>query len=234
MLTDLIDVTEGVITPDICQQIIRRFEASPHKKVGEVGSGVDRSMKDSRDITISRYPEWQDVEEHLNTAMMGCLCAYLRKYPHALTASLAIGTRDPKSGVTKMLRPEDLQGLSDEALIPFVRYAFRPGMINVQGYRADEGGYPYWHCEQYPKAKDTQCEALHRVLLWSVYLNEEFEAGETEFLFQQRLVKPKTGAMILAPASFSHTHRGNKPTGGDKYIATSWVLFRRSEDLFPA
>ena len=38
--------------------------------------------------------------------------------------------------------------------------------------------------------------------------------------------------LVIAPAGFTHTHRGNTPVGGDKYIATSWVLFQRSEQLF--
>ncbi len=95
---------------------------------------------------------------------------------------------------------------------------------------ADQGGYPYWHCEQYPR--DAQCEALHRVLLWTLYLNDDFDEGETEFLFQQRKVRPAVGTMVIAPAAFTHTHRGNRPRGGDKFIATSWVLFRRAEQLF--
>ena len=230
-MDDFIEVTDGALSRDHCSAIIKRFEASPHIQAGQVGSGVDRTMKDSRDITISRFPEWQDIEQLLNNVMMQALCAYLRRYPQVLIAPLAVGTRDPASGQTRVLKAEDFPAMSDEQMVPFVRYAFRPGGINVQGYKADQGGYPYWHCEHYPR--DRECEALHRVLLWSIYLNEEFSAGETEFLFQKRLVKPATGSIVIAPAGFTHTHRGNRPIGGDKYIATSWILFRRAEQLFP-
>lgn len=44
---------------------------------------------------------------------------------------------------------------------------------------------------------------------------------------------PQAGALLIAPAGFTHTHRGNRPIGGDKYIATSWILFRRAEELMP-
>ena len=37
---------------------------------------------------------------------------------------------------------------------------------------------------------------------------------------------------VIAPAGFTHTHRGNVPTSGDKYIATSWILYQRAEALF--
>ena len=82
----------------------------------------------------------------------------------------------------------------------------------------------------YPRAPD--CETLHRHLLWTLYLNDGFDDGETEFLFQQRKVVPRTGDLLIAPTAFTHTHRGNRPLGGAKYIATSWVLFQRAERLY--
>ncbi|MCC6757120.1 MAG: 2OG-Fe(II) oxygenase, partial [Arenimonas sp.] len=40
------------------------------------------------------------------------------------------------------------------------------------------------------------------------------------------------GSFLIAPAGFTHTHRGNRPTGGAKYIGTSWILFQRAETLY--
>jgi hypothetical protein len=80
-------------------------------------------------------------------------------------------------------------------------------------------GYHIWHCE-------TSCRnTTSRVLTWSVYLNDEFEAGETEFLYQHYRYKPSKGDVIIFPAAYTHTHRGNPPIGGDKYIITGWVEF---------
>ena len=67
---------------------------------------------------------------------------------------------------------------------------------------------------------------------YPVYLNAVPEAGETEFYYQQRKIEPEAGSLLIAPAGFTHTHRGNTPVGGDKYIATSWVLFQRAEVLY--
>ena len=69
-------------------------------------------------------------------------------------------------------------------------------------------------------------------MLWTIYLNDAFSEGETEFLYQSRKITPKTGSLLIAPTAFTHTHRGNKPLGGDKYIATSWLLFQRAEALY--
>jgi hypothetical protein len=38
--------------------------------------------------------------------------------------------------------------------------------------------------------------------------------------------------VLIAPTAVTHTHRGNRPVGGDKYIATSWILFNRAEAIF--
>jgi hypothetical protein len=192
------------------------------------------ALKDSRDIQISGKPEWREAEGALNAAMFKGLLAYLRTYRYALIAPLMLQRpADPAAGAgaaPRRLEAADIATLDDATLGDIVRTVLRPGPINLQRYRADTGGYPYWHCELYPK--DASAETLHRHLLWTLYLNDGFEAGETEFVHQQRKVAPRAGSLLLAPSAFTHTHRGNRPRGGDKYIATSWVLFQRAEVLF--
>ncbi len=126
---------------------------------------------------------------------------------------------------------DDIKGMDNSALGELAQTCLRPGAINLQWYRAVEGGYPYWHCELYPR--DGGGETLHRHLLWTIYLNDGFDAGETEFLFQQRKIAPRAGTLLIAPTTFIHTHRGNRPQGGDKFIATSWILWQRAEQLYP-
>ena len=91
------------------------------------------------------------------------------------------------------------------------------------------GGYRYWHCELYPQLDHG--ETLHRVVLWTIHLNDNFQEGETEFLYQRRKIAPRAGSLLIAPTAFTHTHRGNMPKGRDKYIATGWVLFQRAETI---
>jgi len=79
-------------------------------------------------------------------------------------------------------------------------------------------GYHVWHCEQDAILND-------RLLAWTLYLNDVEEGGETEYLYQSLRIKPKTGTFTLFPAHFTHTHRGNPPLSGVKYIATGWIEF---------
>lgn len=227
---DFIEVFPGALTPATCRALVERFEASRQAQPGRVGGGIFPDLKKSRDLTISGRPEWQDAEAALNEVLFACLMQYLRRYCYALIAPLMLQYQNPQTGAVKRIEREDFDSMADEQLGQLVRACFRPGAINLQHYQAGEGGYPYWHCELYPK--DASCEHLHRHLLWTVYLNDDFQQGETEFFYQQRKVQPQTGALLIAPASFTHTHRGNRPVGGDKYIGTSWILFNRAEQLY--
>ena len=225
-------VYDNVLDPATCRALIERFEASGQAERGQTGSGVDVSLKDSWDIPLEQHPNWHDARQHLNEAVLGGFKRYLRRYAHAALAPLHLKMQDPGGGPPTVLDAPRLAALDDATLTLVVMKLFRPGTINLQKYIAGQGGYPYWHSELYPKLD--QGEALHRVVLWTVYLNDGFEAGETEFLYQQRKILPKTGSLLIAPAAFTHTHRGNMPRGGDKFIATSWILFQRAEVLYAA
>jgi hypothetical protein len=228
---DFIEVYDDILSREQCRQLIERFEASGKQVPGQVGGGIYPELKNSSDLTISAHPEWLEAEKLLNGAMLRGLLAYLRRYPYTLIAPLMLQMQDARTGQPRRLSAEDVSSLQEPTLTSLVEYVFRPGAINLQRYRAGQGGYPYWHCELYPRDRDADC--LHRTLLWTIYLNDEFEAGETEFLYQGRKVAPRTGSLLIAPAAFTHTHRGNRPERGDKYIATSWILFRRAEAIYP-
>ena len=232
MTDDFIEVYPDALAPEHCAALIERFERSGQAVAGQVGGGVYPELKRSSDITISGQPAWRDAETALNLAMLGGLVAYLRRYPYTLIAPLMLQVPDPATGEPRRLGEGDVAAMDDASLGALARQVFVPGSINLQRYRADSGGYPYWHCELFPR--DASAQTLHRHLLWTIYLNDGFAEGETEFLHQRRKVAPRTGSLLIAPAAFTHTHRGNRPRGGDKYIATSWVLFQRAEKLYGA
>ncbi len=64
-----------------------------------------------------------------------------------------------------------------------------------------------------------------RIIVVTLYLNTVEEGGETEFLYQQKRILPTQGTLVLFPAGWTHTHRGNPPLKGDKYILTTWLEF---------
>ena len=228
---DFIHVIDNALDAEWCARVVERFGGSRDLLPGRVGGGIFPDMKDSADLSISARDDWRDVVNTLNEAVIRGLLGYLRRYPHTLVAPLMLQTTGT-DGKAHRLTAERLSAMDDAQLMPLLLQVFRPGAINLQRYTASRGGYPYWHCELYPR--DASGETLHRHLLWTVYLNDGFGEGETEFLYQQRKIAPRTGSLLIAPSAFTHTHRGNRPMGGDKFIATSWILFQRAETLFAA
>lgn len=229
---DFIEIYPDALSADQCKAMIEHFERGGRAKRGATGSGVDLALKDSWDIMINAHADWKPHQDLLLRAAFAGLRQYVMKHRYALIAPLAVKVQLPGSSEVRSVDAESLPDVPEPTYDAMLRYAFRSGTINVQKYLAGQGGYPYWHCEHYPR--DASCESLHRVLLWTVYLNDGFEAGETEFVYQDRKIAPRTGSLLIAPAFFTHTHRGNRPIGRDKYIATSWILFNRAETLFGA
>jgi len=82
-------------------------------------------------------------------------------------------------------------------------------------------GYHLWHVEH---GEGFECEP--RAFVYTVYLNDVEEGGETEFLHFSKRVKPKKGRIVIWPAGFPYVHRGNPPISNKKYILTSWMLLR--------
>ena len=80
------------------------------------------------------------------------------------------------------------------------------------------GGFHRWHYE------NGGLQVSPRKLVVQLYLNTVEEGGETEFLYINKRGKAKQGTLIIFPAAFTHTHRGNPPIGQDKYILTTWVV----------
>jgi hypothetical protein len=228
---DFIEVIDDALDRATCDAIVARMRGSDRLQPGRVGGGVYPELKHSRDLRISGNPDWASVDARLQQAVFAGLLGYLRKYPQVLISPLMLQQPDADGG-TRRLQAEDFAAMDDKAIAELARTCLRPGAINLQWYSAGEGGYPYWHCELYPR--DASAETLHRHLLWTLYLNDGFEGGETEFLFQQRKVEPRTGSLLIAPTAFTHTHRGNRPQKGDKFIATSWILFQPAEKLYAA
>ena len=83
-------------------------------------------------------------------------------------------------------------------------------------------GYHIWHCEW--GGGTGNLEVYLRGLVYTIYLNDVEEGGETEFLHFSQRVKPKKGRIVIWPASFPYVHRGNPPLSGEKYILTSWLV----------
>ena len=80
------------------------------------------------------------------------------------------------------------------------------------------GGFHSWHYE------NGSMISASRMFVIQLYLNDGFEGGETEFLYQNLREEAVAGDVVIFPAGYTHVHRGNPPIGGTKYTATSWAI----------
>ncbi|MDP5031602.1 2OG-Fe(II) oxygenase [Paraglaciecola sp.] len=224
-----IEVYEKAISPALCKQFIDIFENSEHKEIGRTGGGVDLDKKRSFDALISS-PQFEPVYQAILPIITKYVMAYFAKYHFALIGPIGLTVRHPKTGQAVKLNDDNFSDVGQANLSNLVQHLFRLGEINMQKYVVQQGGYPYWHSEVFPQIGHN--ESLHRVLLFMFYLNDVEDGGETEFVYQNVKIKPNVGSMVIAPAYFTHTHRGNVPHSNDKYILTSWVLFNQAEQIY--
>ena len=90
--------------------------------------------------------------------------------------------------------------------------------IKIQKYNPGES-YVDWHTESTGYDGNQ-----NRVLVFTTYLNNVKEGGETEFFYQKEKIKPKEGLTLLFPPFWPHTHKGN-PSQETKYIITGWYTY---------
>lgn len=70
----------NVLSNEICQEIIRRFELDARKEPGTTAGGYHPEIKKSTDLMISALPEWKDIDKILFESLRPCIKEYTEKY----------------------------------------------------------------------------------------------------------------------------------------------------------
>ena len=89
--------------------------------------------------------------------------------------------------------------------------------FNLQFYNPNEG-FKKWHAENLP--------FLERFLVWTIYLSNTPDGG-TEFLHQNHIEECEMGKVVICPADWQFTHRGQISTSRCKFIATGWYNYNQ-------
>jgi hypothetical protein len=229
-MSDFIEIYPETLSTTFCQQFIELFEQSPHKVSGRTGGGVDENKKLSQDIYLNEHAEFHASLQTISQAFTQNIQAYINKYFFSLISGLSLTINHPQSGQPLLLTEENYKEFGEPLSLQLMQNVFRVAPVNAQKYPQGKGNYQYWHSEIFPAPAPNN--ALHRVLLFLIYLNDVEEGGETDFYYQKRSVRPKAGDMVVAPCGFTHTHRGNIPISADKYVLTSWVMYQPAEKLY--
>jgi hypothetical protein len=229
-MSDFIEIYDDALSPQLCAEMIKAFDQSPHLVTGRTGGGVDRDKKISTDLYLNDHAQYRDLLQQVVAVTAQYAAEYFKKYHFALIAPVALTVQHPLTGEPVALTHENYAEFGAHQAEHFMKVLYRLGPIQAQKYQAGIGNYNYWHCEVFPQAPRN--EPLHRTLLFMYYLNDVADGGETEFYYQNKAIRPKAGRMVIAPAYFTHTHRGCVPKSNDKYILTSWILLNRAEQLY--
>ena len=93
------------------------------------------------------------------------------------------------------------------------------------------GGYFNWHTDRTFNYDETEKTVYTRTLAFLWYLNDNFDEGYTEFA-HGRKIQPKTGQLLIFPATWTFPHRGLTPKNGNKYIISSYMLAHDKQALY--
>jgi hypothetical protein len=228
-MSQFIGVFENAFSNELCDELIQGHKHSDRVVKGRVGSGVNKTLKDSRDVTMAEK-DWQNLQLQLINASYPHVKSYLTEHYMALISALNPTVNHPKTGEPTSVTKENFESIGKPYIDQLIQYVFCYDNFTVQHYEQGVGGYHYWHSEIYPQLPHNK--PLHRVLAFLYYLNDVEEGGETEFHYQGIKVKPKKGTLVIFPAGFTHTHKGHIPLSHEKYVVTSWLMYNKAEQLY--
>ena len=66
--------------------------------------------------------------------------------------------------------------------------------------------------------------SARRFLSFFWYLNDVEEGGETEF--DELIIKPKKGTLVIFPPLWMFPHKGNPPISGPKYLLNTYLHYK--------
>lgn len=105
---------------------------------------------------------------------------------------------------------ECLSSYKKEMMIGYDIY--NPEGFNILKYEV--GGHFGSHYDSYPR--------INRCISGLIYLNDDYEGGEIEFVYFNLKIKPKAGTVILFPPNYPYRHIAHPVTSGTKYSVATW------------
>jgi Rps23 Pro-64 3,4-dihydroxylase Tpa1-like proline 4-hydroxylase len=197
MNTEVIDNTiiifDDLISPGVCQEIIQLVNAKGNFKKSILENETEEALE---------YRNCEEVAISVNPELkqvdnfvFTVFGSIVKKYLEMI--SIAAFGQDYKAA-------QNFTVSEDEGYV-FIKYT--------------PGGFYAPHIDQITQFNKTQPIRLLSIVL---YLNDDFEGGETEFFFQKYKVKPKAGRIVVFPASLTHPHQGCPVVSGTKYVIATW------------
>lgn len=208
----LLLINTNSLSKELCKELIKSFETEKNKYGydGITAGGLDKEIKNTTDMVISKIPSWDKINKLLRDEIQYNLNEYMRTAGKRVMYQESGEYKDEDEKYWYMLSSPKLS-------IP---------AIQMQKYNKNEGKYVY-HNDFSCNFDDRDMRQI--TFLW--YINDVEEGGETQF-GNDILVKPTAGKLVLFPAHWTFPHRANMPISNDKYIITGW-LYEQYDKNYP-
>ena len=188
-LSHYIRTYDNFLSDNVCDQYVKYFEETMVKDKAEV---IDTSICYGKEVGAAGQP-----------ICGNCNCQ--RMNPMGFDRFIALN----KIALNQFLEIVD-QYRKDVNLHKSqwpVNYGYEE--FRMKRFLTSDGGP---NAEQFKEHVDiTSHEGGKRFLIMMVYLNDDFEGGETEFPVLGDKVKPKKGKLLVFPPMWNYLHRGNPP-----------------------
>jgi len=193
----------NVISKDLCDEIIDRFEADENIQPGSSGTGVN-DTKISDDLPISCDSKWKDIDDVLYKAFN----PYFMDYMDLLC-------KDAYYSKPNMFHD---RGYQIQRTTPGGHYHWHDDAssepVPLPSFVHKESNYEVAFVN-------------NRIFTYILYLNDrtdQLDNGKTQFFNCgiSKSIISEPGKLLLFPASQFWTHRGEELTSGVKYLLTGW------------
>lgn len=193
---------ENELSKDFCRHCIEKFECDSRSRQGEIGRGLDTSVKKSLDLVFSSFEDWKYEDSIFYESLNKTLDLYLDIMNNTLPT-------DKDNTVNMFSFDENTTEVRSDS--------------GYQIQKTCPGDFYDWHSDTFfatNPEKENSCMARFLTFIW--YLNDIHEDGYTEFYDGTR-IQPEEGKLIIFPATWDFIHRGVSPKTEEKYICTGWI-----------
>lgn len=201
---DLIVEIPNVISKELCEEIIERFEADDGKYQGVTAGGEDLRTKVSTDLHISSSESWAEIDDKLYQATTSHFSQYTETYSKYTGAYPdGVGLHDTGFQIQRTNPGEFYHWHHD----------YQQSIIDEQRF-----------CD---KNDNELVVTRDRLFTFILYLNDRTEYqedGRTQFqnCGDVTSIVAEPGKLLLFPANPLYTHRGETLENGVKYLITGW------------
>lgn len=92
-ISDFIWVKDNALTPDFCKHCIEKFEKDQTMSDGRVASGVQKNIKDTKDVYVSINGNWPEEDKIFKNSLSECLSEY-KQYINSIAPTFELCSHD--------------------------------------------------------------------------------------------------------------------------------------------